>query len=289
MHDGGMRANNPIEAGLWELGSIWPGHTRPGLVVSVGTGFQDSPIHELDGDRGIWYDRFALRIFRAFLSSPCLHGQNSWKALLNRVEEHSRDDFLRLNLEFVGKESALDDTEEISYLCQLAMEYKVDFKVYRDPIWASAFFYELVEEPQLFRGYFTCRGMIYCKFNDARPLLQAIRRAYLQPKIMIDDNVVADFGADRDYCSGCGLFQQRTQFEVRDLTTSVNLTLAFERGRRRHISSFPNTLQWIVDKQSKHGQFKSWHTMAKCSCCGSGHKRNASWDTDRPSKRRRAI
>lgn len=109
LQDGGLRANNPIEAGLWELSSIWPGHARPGLVLSVGTGYQGSPAHELGSGRGFWADSFMPRIVRAFLSSPCLHGQNSWKSLLNRVDEAARDDFFRLNLEFDEEEPALDD------------------------------------------------------------------------------------------------------------------------------------------------------------------------------------
>ncbi|KAK5086203.1 hypothetical protein LTR70_007448 [Exophiala xenobiotica] len=56
LQDGGLRANNPIEAGLWELGSIWPGHARPGLVLSVGTGYQGSPAHELGGGQGVTSD-----------------------------------------------------------------------------------------------------------------------------------------------------------------------------------------------------------------------------------------
>lgn len=317
MYDGGMKANNPIEAGLWQLSSIWPGHARPGLVLSVGTGYQDAPAHELatsTAQTGVWTNTcfaardssevprshsswlhwfwcnsFVPRIFRAFYSSPCLHGQNSWKALLNRVDEHSRGDFFRLNLEFLGQEPPLDDSNQLSRLSDLASNCTLDLRAYRDAIWASAFFYELVELPQLYHGYYTCRGMIYCTFQDARPLLQAIRRAYPLPKLMLGDTIITEFGAERDCCSTCGLLRQRVEFEIRHLTTTVNLSLGYEPGLRRHLSSFPNTIQWIIDRQSKYGQFKAWDSVAKHPCCGTSRKRNASWLVGESSKRRRVM
>src|SRR3954470_21120211 len=82
--DGGMRANNPTEAALWELGCVWPDHPNPHLVLSVGTGYQNLSVNELGPYRGIWLDGFLLRILRAFLSSPSLDGESSWSALLNR-------------------------------------------------------------------------------------------------------------------------------------------------------------------------------------------------------------
>ena len=287
LQDGGLRANNPIEAGLWELNSIWPGHARPGLVLSVGTGYQGSPAHELRTDQGFWFNSCMPRIVRAFLSSPCLHGQNSWTSLLNRVDEVSRDDFFRLNLEFEGAEPALDDVAQIPWLCDLTMTCAVDLTPYRNAIWASAFFYELVERPTLLRGYYTCHGIIYCGFQDARPLLQAIRRAYPGTKVMLDDKVLSNFGCDGDHCASCGFFHQRIEFEVRHLDTTVNLTLAFTKEMRRHCSSFPNTIQWIMDKQNRHGQLRSWHSVGSCPCPPPARKRHACSSGERASKRRK--
>ena len=152
LQDGGLRANNPIEAGLWELDSIWPGHARPGLVLSVGTGYQGSPAHELGGRRGFWFDSFMPRIIRVFLSSPCLHGQNSWIPLLNRVDKAGQVDFFRLNLEFDEQEPALDDVAQLPWLCELTMNTTLNLIPYRNAIWASAFLFELIERPLLSRG-----------------------------------------------------------------------------------------------------------------------------------------
>ncbi|KAK5081435.1 hypothetical protein LTR24_008241 [Lithohypha guttulata] len=287
LQDGGLRANNPIEAGLWELDSIWPGHARPGLVLSVGTGYQGSPAHEPGGRRGFWYDSFMPRIIRAFLSSPCLHGQNSWISLLNRVDKAAQVDFFRLNLEFEEEEPALDDVAQIPWLCELTTNTTLNLIPYRNAIWASAFLFELIEQPLLSRSLYTCEGVIYCSFQDARPLLQAIRRAYTGPHIALDAKVLSRLGSDDDCCSGCGFFQSRVKFEVRHLDVTVDLSIAFEKETRRHISSFPNTVQWFVDKQTRDGQLRSWHSVAKCPCSGSDRKRKASWSGGSASKRAR--
>ncbi|KAK5093250.1 hypothetical protein LTS08_008949, partial [Lithohypha guttulata] len=287
LQDGGLRANNPIEAGLWELDSIWPGHARPGLVLSVGTGYQGSPAHELGRRRGFWFDSFMPRIIRAFLSSPCLHGQNSWISLLNRVDKAAQVDFFRLNLEFEEEEPALDDVAQVPWLCELTMNTTLNLTPYRNAIWASAFLFELIEQPLLSRGLYTCEGVIYCSFQDARPLLQAIHRAYTGPHIALDAKVLSRLGRDDDCCSGCGFFQSRVKFEVRHLDITVDLSIVFEKETRRHISSFPNTVQWFVDKQTRDGQLRSWHSVAKCPCSGSDRKRKASWSGGSASKRAR--
>lgn len=287
LQDGGLRANNPTEAGIWELSSIWPDHARPGLVLSVGTGHRHSPVHELGKDQGIWYNWFMPRMLRAIWASPCVHGEKSWRALLNRLDERARANFFRLNLEFEGQEPGLADTERIPDLCRAATQCTVDLEPYRDAIWASAFVYELTEPPRLFCGYYICIGVIYCTFPDARPLVQAIRRAYPQPDIMLNEKKISDFGTAKDHCPGCGFFEQRVEFEVRHLTATVDLSLKFGQRSRRHLSSFPNTVEWIVDKQTKHGRLRSWGSVARCSCHTRTRKRTASRTAGRCSKRRK--
>ena len=135
--------------------------------------------------------------------------------------------------------------------------------------------------PMLFCGYYICRGTIYCRFDDARPLLKALRQTYPSPKLALDDRYIADFGTEDDYCLGCGLFQQETKLELPHLTTNISLTLAFQKGLQRHISSFPNTLEWIMHQQNKSGQFVSWHNVVRCSCRQRSAKRSRLWSSSR--------
>lgn len=284
-----MRANNPIEAGLWELSSIWPGHTRPGLVLSIGTGYQRSPTHDLGKPQGFWYDRFMPRIVRAFMASPCLHGQNSWTSLLNRVDEGSRNDFLRLNLEFEGQEPALDDVSTIPWMGSLASSCHLDLAPYRDAIWASAFFFELTGQPRFEHGHFSCQGQIYCRFTDARPLIRAIRRIYPQLRLSLNGKPLCTFSHQDDMCPACGFFQQSIEFEVRHLDHTVNLTLDFDQDHQRHLASFPNSIQWLIDRQSRQGSLWSWHQVAKCMCSRSISKRKRGDKDDKIVKRQRST
>lgn len=268
---------------------IWPGHTRPGLVLSIGTGYQRSPVHDLDHPQGFWYDRFMPRIVRAFMASPCLHGQNSWTSLLNRVDEGSREDFLRLNLEFEGEEPALDDISSIPWMCDLASACHLDLAPYRDAIWASAFFFELSDLPRFERGHFSCQGHIYCRFADARPLVRAIRHIHppLRLRLSLNGQSLGPFSRVGDMCPTCGFFQQSIGFEVRHLDRVVTLALDFDPHHRRHLASFPNSVQWIVDRQHRHGSFRSWYQVAKCMCSTTLRKRQRDGTDDRMGKRQR--
>lgn len=221
------------------------------------------------------------------MASPCLHGQNSWTSLLNRVDEGSREDFFRLNLEFDGGEPALDDVSTMSWMRDVAWSCHLDLAPYRDAIWASAFFFELADLPKFDRGHFVCRGEIYCRFADARPLIRAMRGKYPRLRLILDSKPLCRFSRIEDMCPVCGLFRQSIEFEVRHLDRTIHLALEFDRDRHRHLASFPNSIQWIVDRQSHRGSFWSWHQVAKCQCLQSMSNRKRGCVDDRMVKRQR--
>lgn len=287
LQDGGMRANNPTEAGLWELAVLWPTCARPALVVSVGTGSQRSPVHELEPPRGRWRDGFVSRILRAFLSSPCLHGQNSWLALMNRLDAETRSSFLRLNVEFDGAEPALDDTEHMADLRRLARHTAVDVGLYRDRIWASSFFFELVQPPTLQRGLYLCHGLLRSRFDDARPVLQAITRSGADVHVEVDRNVFVKLGRLDHCCRHCGSLALPIHFDVRRLEDAVNIVLAWGDSRRYPVSGSPHPMQWFVDAQNSwlRGYDGGWRGERAGKCCATGRKRRSSSASRGPRKR----
>ncbi|KAK5094383.1 hypothetical protein LTS08_008602 [Lithohypha guttulata] len=288
VQDGGLRANNPSEQALWELSAIWPGHARPSLVLSVGTGYHDTPPHKL-ATQSAWRSRGMPRIVRSFMMSPCLHGQNSWKALLNRLDHSARKSFIRLNLEFEDEEPALDNAAEIPSLRARAESCYIDVVLSQTSIWASAFFFELTGRPQLFCGYYICHGVILCKFEDARQLLRAIRKAYPLHQLAVGTQGLVEFGTAGDYCGECGLFQQRIRLETKTLLTPVDVALHYDTHTRRHLSSFPNSIEWFVARQSASGEFRTWESVMRCACKRTSRKRRVTWTSSSIPKRRRCY
>lgn len=62
-----MRANNPVDAGLLEIGVIWPSTRKPDLVLSVGTGYVETPESPaVKFLQGILTDGMIPRLFRSF-------------------------------------------------------------------------------------------------------------------------------------------------------------------------------------------------------------------------------
>ncbi|KAJ9493556.1 hypothetical protein H2202_010972 [Exophiala xenobiotica] len=127
LQDGGIRANNPTDAALWELNCIWPESNGPHLVLSVGTGCQKPVSHELGPYRGVWLDGFIPRILRAFLSSPSLDAESSWMALWNRLDANTREHYHRLSCEFDGELPDLDDSSQIPRLIHMTKSSTVDY------------------------------------------------------------------------------------------------------------------------------------------------------------------
>lgn len=264
LQDGGIRANNPTDAALWELNCIWPESNGPNLVLSIGTGHQNPVQHDTGSYRGIWLDGFIPRILRAFLSSPSLDADSSWMALWNRLDDNTRERFHRLSCEFDGEIPALDDSAQIPRLIQMAHSTMLDFEVLKRSLWASRFFFELDAKPQRIRGYYVCRGTIFCRFRDCRAVIGALRRRFRSPKIIMENRIMLDLNDDTLFCQRCGYFKGTVVFEVSHLGQTVSLGLKFDNERHSHLASFPKPMEWFLARQFKDGQWHQWQPPTVC-------------------------
>lgn len=281
-----MRANNPTEAGLWELSVIWPSQPEPSLVLSIGTGFAQAPAHELLRSRGFWLDGFMPRILRAFLSSPCLHGQNSWLALLNRLDAETKKKFLRMNVEFEEQEPALDDTSQFPRLRALALQTKLDYSDYRNKIWATSFFFELTSSPRYVRGLYRCDSVVGSRFNDARPLLTAITKRYGSAAIVLDGSIVQALDIDL-CCRDCGCLRMSIQFDVHRLDDQLAIKLRCDDLLDYAVSGSPYSVLKL-DKLQTLWNMTARHTYGHNKlCCRPNLKRAATLDGGGPGKRQK--
>ncbi|KAK5080184.1 hypothetical protein LTS08_008758 [Lithohypha guttulata] len=289
LQDGGMRANNPTEAGLWELAMIWPENPQPNLVLSVGTGFAKAPTHELLQRRGFWLDGFMPRILGAFLASPCLHGQNSWLALLNRLDNDSREAFVRLNIEFESEEPALDDTKQLPLLHDLARNSKIDYIPLRNKLWALSFFFEITALPKFGSGSYTCYGVVRSRFDDVRPVLTAICRQYNNLSIAVDGCPEIELSTEQ-CCAQCGSLRFPVQFDVKRLEDTMDIVLRFEEGIRHSICGLPTSTRRVIDLQKAwFGDHTSTWSLSADECCVKTRKRKNTTDDRGAAKRSKTM
>lgn len=267
LQDGGLRANNPTEAGLWEMKTIWPDHPSPSVVLSVGTGFATSPAHHLGSVRSRWFDSFMPRIIRAYLSSPCLHGQNSWNALMNRLPTPNRDSFLRLNVEFTDNEPALDDAQRISELRALAQDAALDIDEYRNRIWASVFFLKVLRAPKYSAGSYHCSLALCNRFSDSRYLLRAILARYPSASFIVNGSIAYEL-RHALCCVHCGHFYQPLEIDLRRLEDDFEVTLALHKDHKYSISISPISVRQLLTLQNVWFRYGSdtWEITASCEC-----------------------
>ena len=260
-----MRANNPTEVGLWELRKIWPTSSKPAVVVSIGTGSGTSPpiCKDLPHNR-IFHDGVLARAYRAFMSSPSLDGQNSWLALLNRLDETERDDYYRLNLNFSDSEPLMDDVGQMPALQhQVSVQYATSIQQVH-ALWASRFFFELDGRPRYSYGYYACAGVILCCFRDARALVATISKSFDQVNFVLRQNRSLGMLKALSCCETCGVFRLPVDFEVSRMYELIEIGLSLGDGRSCHISGFPNSMHWFVEQQSFSAN--TLRTATLCSC-----------------------
>ena len=260
-----MKANNPTGLGIWELKRIWPGSSKPSVVVSVGTGSRAKQIEFTHVSSTHIHDGYLARAYRAFMSSPSLDGQTSWLDLLNGLEDEERKNYYRLNLSFDGTEPELDDASCMPDIRQKVLAQYVVSHKRKNALWASRFFFEICDKPQYYCGYYRCSGTILCIFQDARPLLSCITRAHPQASFVLHQNKTFATLAQSACCKSCGMLWLPVSFEITQLYQSIDIALVLDDAHSCHISGFPHPIQWFVDQQKSlvSSEIKS---VNKCSC-----------------------
>lgn len=290
-----MRANNPVDAGLSEIGVIWPSTRKPDLVLSIGTGFIDAP--EPPGVRflqGILTDGMIPRLFRSFMSSPSVDSENSWEMCMNRLSNEEQADFFRMNLPIEGKEVQLDDVGQLPRLQSMAQQYLDTSSVYTgviEALWASTFYFELDKAAEYHFGNHVCHGAILSRAPVCLSLIQTIYRKFDSATFTFCSDVVLGELSEEDCCQSCGFYRMPVVFEARYMTESVTISLQLEGSYQRRISSFPNPISWFEKEQGLGRVFGGTDHQAdfmvqKCECVSEGKKRRrTSRNCAYPSKR----
>ena len=251
--DGGVGANNPLQLALWELEAIYPATPTPSIAISVGTGYTTpSPWTEGIPLRNIILDGFVPRLFRAMMSSTALHGQNSWAATLNGVDQTHRFRFFRLNLPFDRLEPALDDIASLGDLQHVTQDFIRTVDTLTAPcraLWASTFFFELSTYPVFSHGVYTCVGKVFCRHKYPNLLVRDICSTYDQASLRHKDGSILARLQHFTFCKNCGFGSINAAFTARSTEESFSILLSYDNQTQYPISGLPNTLAWFLSRQ----------------------------------------
>ena len=228
------------------------------------------------------------------MASRPVHGQNSWDALMNHLDDSEREDYVRMNLLFQREEPALDKIEQIPNLqrqVRLQLEFQDDRPDTARKLDAAQFFFELDAAPEYIRGAFRCRGAILCRLFPSFSLIRKIQTAYPTSRFMLNEDSVLGDVSMKHCCGNCGFFRINVAFDISYRDESVCIFLKYDQLFRRNINGFPDPISWFEDQQElnhffRRTRYRPTPGPRKCSCVSlSGQKRKASFPSGGPGKR----
>ncbi|OCT52722.1 putative Patatin-like serine hydrolase [Cladophialophora carrionii] len=257
--DGGVNHhNNPINIALWESRYIWPSVVRPDVVLSLGTGYEEtgqSPVVMTPKVKFPWSFSFSVRetplhrLIQSFKGS--MDGQSTWRELMNHIHEDEKRDYFRLTLELPGPEPAIDDYGAMELLSSAVRLQPRGPEARRNVLMAlliSSFYFELHEIPTYNNGMYYCNGAIRCRSSGAlRSLLNVHPLGDLE--FFNGRTSLGAFLSDRDLCKSCRRYQKTVHFFVKSLEDEISLCLKWSVDQTRNISAMPRRVSWFIDRQ----------------------------------------
>lgn len=288
--DGGISANCPLRPAIREGEIIWPGCTRPDLVVSIGTGYaHEQPANHANSRRGFWSGGFVERAIRTFLQSPAVNSRRGWQDALDSIPESLRPDVFRLDREVAGDLPELDDSSALDGLCELP--YSIPDELTRAWL-AKCFFLELDEVPANVLGSYQCRGSILCCKYNAGKIVEQMALIFQNARFTLARGSNLGTVEDGNGCSTCGYYRKCVSFEVPSLNEVISLEV---RGTTGHcaIGGFPTSIQSLLQAQQADAPFGRadhrtdlWPPSRQCYCIRRKRSRTSSNPAPRPKRRR---
>ncbi|EXJ72783.1 uncharacterized protein A1O5_03930 [Cladophialophora psammophila CBS 110553] len=289
--DGGVsHHNNPINIALWESRYIWPSVIRPDVVLSLGTGYEEtsqSPLVKTPKISFPWSFSFSVKdtplhcLISSFKGE--LDGQRTWREFMNHRPEHEKPDYFRLTLELPGPEPAIDDYDSIEVLSSAVRLQPSGPETRRGVLMAlliSSLFFELQEMPSYGDGMYYCHGSVRCRSSGAlKSLLKLHPLGNLE--LFKDGNSLGVFLSEQDICGTCRRYRKPVHFFVKDLDDEINLCVKWDIDQTRKISAMPRRVSWFVDRQGLDMPFGSATDPGviyeECGGCAPSEQKLPTW------------
>ena len=249
------RHNNPVNLALWESRQVWPALGQPDLVLSLGTGTGPQPKTAPDF-RHIFRDGFGPRLFRHMMHS--FEGDNPWRDLVNHLDKESRKDYIRLNISLPDMLPAIDDeSQKEQYQESIQLQYPTqndDINI-ASAFLISRFFFELDTLPQWTSGRYHCQGTIRCRLPGYTIAESMKRIQTAELSFVFESDTIGLVDWSNDICTSCHRYNKKVEFFVKDLVTSVTISLKNGSGNSRRLSAFPHSISWFIEQQGLDAVF----------------------------------
>ena len=248
-----------MDLALWESRRIWPQIERPDVVISLGTGTEQSlGVPEAPNARHLLQDGFIPRLYRSFLSS--LDGERIWQEFVNGLEEIARRSYFRLNVTLPTRSLAIDDTrcmDDLRDAVYISPTLDNDIESAATALLVSMFYFQLSSIPTDYRRMSLCVGFIKCRMQGPA-VVESLYKLHQTSSMVFTADCHQRLGeiGNENFCNGCGFYSQGVSFHVKH--PSENLCLYLEIDHKPiKISGFPQNMQWFVDQQHLDSTFGS--------------------------------
>ncbi|KAL3469016.1 FabD/lysophospholipase-like protein [Aspergillus californicus] len=262
--DGGMSGHNcPIELAMLETRRIWRTIAEPDVVISLGTGYQESKRDSnMTRFRNFLVDGFGPRSFRSGMESAV-------------GKKESRRRYFRFDPSFPTALPPMGDTDCMDSLSSWVRNHSENWESHRlaaRALLTSCFYFQLDREPEYQVGKYFCTGTIQTRM-PARPLIRQLKLmgcgdpSFYHDRMNLGLSLLFD-----DICEICDQYFLPVRFYIRDLEDKVTLCLRTGRDSSP-LSNFPNKMIWFVEEQRLNCPFGPQIIPARCACKDRRRKR----------------
>ncbi|KAJ5117867.1 uncharacterized protein N7443_001773 [Penicillium atrosanguineum] len=266
--DGGLVANNPGAIALAESANIWP-RKWPDLFLSVGTGSGVSNLGLQVPFQKILTNRAIARSVRAAMFSGSMDGEQGFHDFLNCIPANMQLAIFRLDHPYPGPLPRLNEVEKLDQM--ESIPYNVPDVLVR-AVLATAFFFELDQQPIRNHRSLYCEGSILCSRSQAQGLLSSVTAEFPGARFQSDQGSHLGSVKEHDGCHACGYFRKKVSFSLTSLEQIFSIAIV---GSTSHhnIGGFPKSIQDLLDEQLADAHFGTpdhvvghWPPNRACYC-----------------------
>lgn len=237
---------------LWKSQKIWPSVTQLDVFIFLGIGTNNYLSSKMPKFCYIYHNGFIPKLFQLFFF--LLNSQKTWQDFINSLDVKSHKDYFWLNIVFASQKPTLDDVSSMDLLWKNLYFHPI-FYNHNNTVFAllaTSFFFELLEIPFFGSGRLHCQSTIRCCLTR-KIILSVLERVYKSPlHFYIDNKWLGQVKSNIYY--HCQRYFQQVYFYIWYLTNIITLYLQSNRNRRK-ISSFLQSVKWIVQQQRLESVF----------------------------------
>jgi hypothetical protein len=179
-------------------------------------------------------------------------GEIMWGEFMNSLDEQRRADFLPINIPLPGA-ALIDDVESMAKLrasVRSCATGSTDRLEVAKALVASCFFFELNALPVSTSAGYLVRGSIKCRL-DSHVVIEAMTSLDMEhANVCTDLETLTSAACLRGrICFLCRTYREDVSFYVQHLAEPVTIYFQADKGSKRKLSGFPQSIDWFIAQQ----------------------------------------